>query len=109
MKRKIEDTLIKIGIPVGVVGFDYITDAVMFISKNPNEKMMVVYHLAANRHNTTFSRVERAIRHAFLIARKSGDVDTVFHYIGNSSRSKDSLYQLKMMIEREVEDEKNNS
>lgn len=109
MRRKIEDILIKIGIPVSVVGFDYITDAVLLISNNPRGKMMEIYEEIANKYNTKFSRVERSIRHAFSIARKSENVDTVSHYIGTSRKSKDSLYQLKMMVEREVEDEKDNA
>lgn len=113
MKReKIEDVLLKIGIPVRNKGFIYIVDAMEIF----DEKGILIgmnkglYQIIAEKRGATSSKVERCIRHAFNVARVSnGDYEKVNHYIGfihctNTS----SLRQLYMMLKREEEDAINN-
>ena len=105
-RREIENVLLKIGVPTGIKGFRYITDAVLILNENPDISITKeLYPTIANKNNTTGSRVERAIRHAFEIARSAkGDYHEAAHYIGfihctNAS----SLKMLHMRIEQECE------
>ena len=41
-----------------------------------------LYPTVAKKHNTTSSRVERAIRHAIEVAWDRGDIDTLNAYFG---------------------------
>ena len=41
-----------------------------------------LYPTVAKKHNTTSSRVERAIRHAIEVAWDRGDIDTLNSYFG---------------------------
>lgn len=72
MKREeVEDTLLVMGIPATIKGFAYITDAIeIFDEKGTNISITKeLYPAIAEKRNTIPSRVERAIRHAFEIAR----------------------------------------
>ena len=42
----------------------------------------ILYPTVAKKHQTTASRVERAIRHAIEVAWDRGDVDTLNSYFG---------------------------
>ena len=42
----------------------------------------ILYPTVAKRHQTTSSRVERAIRHAIEVAWDRGDIDTLDSYFG---------------------------
>lgn len=67
MKKKTENALIELGITPNLKGFDYICSAVEIISKSKGKVKLVdgVYVDISKEFNTTASRVERAIRHAF--------------------------------------------
>lgn len=112
-KEKIEDTLLKIGIPASVQGFRYITQAVLMMDTEEyrNPKFTHLYCEIANINKVTASRVERAIRHAFEIARDvRGDYEMADRYIGfaNTSNSA-SLAQLYLILKREDENEESNA
>lgn len=104
-RAKIEDALLAMCIPVGVKGFNYIADAVeLFDEKGTNISITKeLYPAIAKKNNTTPSKAERAIRHAFEIARScKGDYETVNHYIGFSNcENSSSLKQLHMMLKRD--------
>lgn len=109
MKReKIEDTLLAIGIPAGVKGFTYIPDSIeIFEERGISVNFTgVLYPTIAEKRGTTSSSVERAIRHAFDIARRQkGDLDVVGKYIGlTHTANSHSLKQLYMMLKREEAD-----
>ncbi len=86
MKREIvENTLISMGMPIKLKGFQYIVDAVMLLDtpewKNP--KWTALYYKIGTMNQDTGSRVERAIRNAFLKTRtKVADYEMIEHYIG---------------------------
>ncbi|MBO5093940.1 MAG: hypothetical protein J6C33_06240 [Lachnospiraceae bacterium] len=86
MKREtIEHVLIGMGMPVKLKGFQYITDAVMLLDtpewKNP--KWTALYYKIGVMNHDTESRVERAIRNAFLTTRnRVADYEMIEHYIG---------------------------
>lgn len=62
-RTKVEDYLIADGVQTNVLGFGYLVDAIMLY--RPGMKMpQDVYPVIGEMHETTASRVERAVRHA---------------------------------------------
>lgn len=104
-REKIEDTLLTMGVPAGIKGFNYISDAIQIFDERGTDISITkeLYPSVAKKNSTTQSRVERAIRHAFTIARDCrGKYETVEHYIGFANcQNSSSLKQLHMMLERE--------
>lgn len=102
-RAKIEDTLLAMGVPAGVKGFTYIADAIqIFDEKGTNISITKeLYPAVAKKNNTTPSRAERAIRHAFERVRScGGNPEIVNHYIGmdncgNSSSLKTLYIRIK--------------
>lgn len=102
-RAKIEDTLLAMGIPAGIKGFTYIADAIEIFDKIGTNIGITkeLYPAIAERNDTTPSRVERAIRHAFEHARSHrGNPDVINHYIGmynceNSSSLKTLYIRIK--------------
>lgn len=67
INKEITDILNKIGIPSGNYGYLYLQTAIGFAVKDPlvlNRTTKDLYPAVANMHNTTWNRVERAIRYA---------------------------------------------
>lgn len=107
-REKIEDTLLKMGVPAGIKGFVYIADVIevfeerganIFITKE-------LYPTIAKKYNTTPSKAERAIRYAFKIVRNRKEKqEIVEHYIGlvncQNSNSLKHLYLILKMEEGE--------
>lgn len=109
-RSEVENVLFEIGIPAGIKGFKYITDAILVLDKTENISVTKeLYPMIAKKNNTTGSRVERAIRHAFEVARSpKGNHDVVEHYIGfMNCKNYSSLKMLYMRIKQESEE--NNS
>lgn len=104
-REKIEDTLLAMGVPAGILGFTYIADAIqIFDEKGMDISIMKeLYPTIADNNETTASGVERAIRHAFKVVRSRGNSEAVSKYIGNvNCNNSNSLKQLHMMLKREV-------
>lgn len=104
-RAKIEDVLLAMGVPAGIKGFNYIADAVeIFDERGTNIGITKeLYPAIAKKNNTTPSRAERAIRHAFEVARSpKGNYEVVEKYIGfMNCENSSSLKQLHMMLKRE--------
>lgn len=99
-RKYVEDVLLKLGIPANIKGFKYITDAVMLLDEEEwrNPKYTALYYTIGKMNGSTATRTERAIRHAFSVARScKGDYELVEHYIGfincENSSSIASLYR----------------
>lgn len=109
MKNRIVNTLVRIGIPVGNLGFKYITDALLLLNdgKHENPQWTLLYAEIAELNNTTQSRVERAIRHNFEVARDlKTDYQIVEHYIGFvNTQNSNTLALLNLRIKQEMEEE----
>lgn len=102
-RTKIEDTLLAMGVPAGIKGFNYIADAIeIFDERGTNISITKeLYPAIAKKNNTTPSRTERAIRHAFEVARSKGKLESVNYYIGfTNCNNSSSLKQLYMMLKR---------
>ncbi len=83
MKNKAVNALIEMGMPANVKGFQYITDAMVLFEEDKawRSKLTALYRKIAAMNETTPSRVERAIRHAFSIVLTSGYLDAVERYL----------------------------
>ena len=74
-----------IGVPAHIKGYQYLRDAIMMSvddSEMLNSITKILYPSIAKQHNTTPSRVERAIRHAIEVAWSRGKVDTIDELFG---------------------------
>lgn len=77
----------ELGIPAHIMGFRYLKDAIILTvrdRKRVNSITKSIYPEIASIHNTTSSRVERAIRHAIEVAWTRGNIDTVDEMFGYS-------------------------
>ena len=98
IQKNLEDDvtqlLHEIGIPAHIKGYQYLRDAIT-ISVEEKEMLIsvtkVLYPAIAKKHNTTASRVERAIRHAIEVAWSRGQLEMIheiFGYTVNSGKGK---------------------
>lgn len=74
-----------LGVPAHIKGYQYIRYSIMLAVKDESiigSITKCLYPTVAKKHNTTSSRVERAIRHAIEVAWDRGDVDTLNSYFG---------------------------
>lgn len=113
-RTKIEDTLLAMGVPAGILGFNCIADAIqIFDERGTNIRITrELYPAIAERNDTMPSRVERAIRHAFEHTRSHrGNPDVINHYIGmDNCENSSSLKTLYIRIKQEcTETEKEES
>ena len=80
LENDITQMLHEIGVPAHIKGYQYLRDA---IAESVNDQEMltsvtkVLYPTIAKKHQTTSSRVERAIRHAIEVAWSRGKMDTI--------------------------------
>lgn len=109
MKRLIEEALIKCGMPVGLKGFRYIPEACAVLNEEPDIKITVMYGVVAKKFDTTPSRVERAIRHAFERVLFLGDKDLCRMYFGTYTTNSHMLKTLLWNVKKETEDAENES
>lgn len=81
----ITEIIHQIGVPAHIKGYHYLREAIMLSVKNSeiiNSVTKLLYPTVAKKHNTTSSRVERAIRHAIEVAWDRGDIDVLNSYFG---------------------------
>jgi len=76
MGQKITDIIGEIGIPVRHKGYYYVRDAILLIVENENFSgfsAQKLYSVIANIHNTTSSKIEKAIYNCLAAACSRGD------------------------------------
>ncbi len=84
----------QLGVPAHIKGYHYLRTAIILCLKEPEYVGAItklLYPTVAKVHNTTSSRVERAIRHAIEVAWDRGDVEvlnTCFGYTIQNTRGK---------------------
>ena len=82
MERNLEtdvtNMIHEIGVPAHIKGYQYLRDAIMMAV----EDTKILYPTIAKNHQTTPSRVERAIRHAIEVAWSRGKMDTIDELFG---------------------------
>lgn len=84
LENDVTRLLHEIGIPAHIKGYQYLRDAIAISVEGEVlvSVTKVLYPTIAKRHNTTSSRVERAIRHAIEVAWTRGRLDTIHDLFG---------------------------
>lgn len=85
LETRVTDMIHEIGIPAHIKGYHYLRDAIIMAVDDMdvlNAITKVLYPTIAKMHQTTASRVERAIRHAIEVAWSRGKLDTLDELFG---------------------------
>lgn len=85
LESQVTDMIHEIGIPAHIKGYHYLRDAILMAIDDMdvlNAITKVLYPTVAKKHQTTSSRVERAIRHAIEVAWSRGKLDTLEELFG---------------------------
>ena len=85
LETRVTDMIHEIGIPAHIKGYHYLRDAIIMAIEDMdvlNAITKVLYPTVAKNHQTTASRVERAIRHAIEVAWSRGKLDTLDELFG---------------------------
>lgn len=85
LETRVTDMIHEIGIPAHIKGYHYLRDAIIMAVEDMdvlNAVTKVLYPTVAKKHQTTASRVERAIRHAIEVAWSRGKLDTLDDLFG---------------------------
>lgn len=110
--NQIQNVLIKIGMPIGLKGFKYITDAIILLDKPEwkNPKWTALYYSIATINKVTPSLVEAGIRNAFKTTRdRNCNYKSIENYIGFSNcENSSSLNLLYIRLKQEEEKKKIN-
>lgn len=86
----VTDMLRMIGVPAHIKGYRFLRDSILMVIETPtliNAVTKVLYPDIATQHDTTASRVERAIRHAIEVAWDRGDIEILNFYFGSTVHS----------------------
>ena len=85
LETDVTNIIHEIGVPAHIKGYQYLRDAII-LSVNDMEMLnsitKILYPTIAKKHQTTASRVERAIRHAIEVAWSRGKMDTIDELFG---------------------------
>lgn len=85
LEADVTNIIHEIGVPAHIKGYQYLRDAII-LSVNDmamlNSITKILYPTIAKKHQTTPSRVERAIRHAIEVAWSRGKMDTIDELFG---------------------------
>jgi two-component system response regulator (stage 0 sporulation protein A) len=85
LENRVTNMLHEIGIPAHIKGYHYLRDSIIMAVNDMdilNAITKVLYPTVAKKHQTTSSRVERAIRHAIEVAWSRGKLDTIDELFG---------------------------
>lgn len=94
IETKITKLIQEVGVPAHIKGYIYLREAITMVIEDMDYLGAVtkeLYPTVAAKHNTTPSRVERAIRHAIEVAWNRGKIDTldsIFGYTINNHKGK---------------------
>ncbi|MGN0335050.1 MAG: sporulation transcription factor Spo0A [Lachnospiraceae bacterium] len=85
LETDITDLIHEVGVPAHIKGYQYLRDAIIMTVKDPemlSSITKILYPTIAKKHQTTPSRVERAIRHAIEVAWNRGNVEMINSMFG---------------------------
>lgn len=94
LETEISSLIRDIGIPAHIKGYSYVRDAITLVLEDTDILSAItkeLYPTVARMHNTTATRVERAIRHSIEVAWQRGNLSTInsiFGTIVNDSKGK---------------------
>ncbi len=108
LETDVTNIIHEIGVPAHIKGYQYLRDAII-MSVNDMEMLnsitKILYPMIAKKHQTTPSRVERAIRHAIEVAWSRGKMDTIdelFGYTVNGGKGKPTNSEFIALIADKV-------
>lgn len=90
LEVKVTEIIHEIGVPAHIKGYQYLRSSIMMAVNDMdilNSITKQLYPSIAKEHDTTPSRVERAIRHAIEVAWGRGKTDTINELFGYSINS----------------------
>lgn len=85
LEEDVTNMIHEIGVPAHIKGYQYLRDAIIMVVNEIdmlNSITKILYPTIAKMHQTTPSRVERAIRHAIEVAWSRGKMDTIDELFG---------------------------
>ncbi len=85
LETDVTNIIHEVGVPAHIKGYQYLRDAIIMSVEDMemlNSITKILYPTIAKRHQTTPSRVERAIRHAIEVAWSRGKMDTIDELFG---------------------------
>lgn len=104
LESDVTEIIHEIGVPAHIKGYQYLRDAII-MSVNDMEMLnsitKILYPTIAKKHQTTPSRVERAIRHAIEVAWSRGKMDTLdalFGYTISNGKGKPTNSEFVALI-----------
>lgn len=83
-----------LGVPVSLLGYNYLKEAISIVLEDPkaiNQVTKQLYPTVAEVYGSTASRVERAIRHAVEHVFDHTDYNIVHEYFGNTNSDSGKL------------------
>lgn len=104
IEKTVTTVIHEIGVPAHIKGYTYLREAIMLVLKDTdliNSITKQLYPTVAKKHNTSSSRVERAIRHAIEVAWDRGDTETlnnIFGFTINQNKGKPTNSEFIAMI-----------
>ncbi|HEY3316528.1 MAG TPA: sporulation transcription factor Spo0A, partial [Bacillota bacterium] len=104
MDLEVTNVIHEIGIPAHIKGYLYLREAILMVIGRVELLGAVtkeLYPTIAAKHDTTPSRVERAIRHAIEVAWNRGNFDVInalFGYTVNHDRGKPTNSEFIAMV-----------
>lgn len=111
MRNKAINALIEMGMPANIKGFHYIVEAMNLFEQDSSfitGKTTDLYFILSEMFDTTPSRIERAIRHAFSIVLDGGFLEAVEKYLTlQNTRNGNLLSTLYLKLSQEDENENN--
>ncbi len=106
--KYISDTIIALGIPASLNGYNYIKEALkltVFDIERLDKITGRLYPDIAKKYNTTSSRVERSIRHAIEVAWSRGDIkllDDIFGYTIDCEKGRPTNSEFIALISEKI-------
>ncbi len=85
LEAKVSNFLHELGIPANIRGYIYLREAISLVTEENeliNGVTKILYPMIAKQHQTTPSRVERAIRHAIEVAWGRGSIEAINRIFG---------------------------
>lgn len=104
LESDVTNIIHEIGVPAHIKGYQYLRDAIIMSVNDMdmlNSITKVLYPTIAKKHQTTPSRVERAIRHAIEVAWSRGKMDTIddlFGYTVSNGKGKPTNSEFVALI-----------
>jgi two-component system response regulator (stage 0 sporulation protein A) len=104
LETDVTNIIHEVGVPAHIKGYQYLRDAIIMSVTDMemlNSITKILYPTIAKRHQTTPSRVERAIRHAIEVAWSRGKMDTIdelFGYTVSNGKGKPTNSEFIAMI-----------